>query len=110
MPLCPRCALGKMANTSFPPSKNRTKELLIHIHSDIKSFPIESYYCHKYFISFVDDYMSFTWITLLHVKSFAIHVLHEFLAMIKTQFGLIIKEWMSDADGEYKSDAFLKVL
>jgi hypothetical protein len=109
-PLCPGCALRKMANTSFSPSKNWTKEPLIHIYSDIKSFSIESYHHHKYFISFVDDYTSFAWITLLYAKSSAIHALHKFLAMIKTQFGLTIKEWMSDAGGEYKSDAFLKVL
>jgi transposase InsO family protein len=54
--------------------------------------------------------MSFAWITLLCAKSSAIHALHKFLVMIKTQFGLTIKEWMSDAGREYKSDAFLKVL
>ena len=30
--------------------------------------------------------------------------------MIWNQFRTTIKEWMSDAGGEYKSDAFLKVL
>ena len=109
-PLCPGCALGKMHNLSFPPSKNRTKERLIRIHSDIKSFPLESYHRYKYFISFVDDYTSFAWITLLRAKSSAITALHEFLAMVRNQYGTTIKEWMSDAGRECKSDAFLKVL
>ena len=30
--------------------------------------------------------------------------------MVKTQYSADIKEWMSDAGGEYKSDAFLKTL
>jgi hypothetical protein len=30
--------------------------------------------------------------------------------MVQTQYGHTIKEWMSDAGGEYKSDAFLSVL
>ena len=30
--------------------------------------------------------------------------------MVKTQHSTDIKEWMSDAGGEYKSDAFLKTL
>jgi transposase InsO family protein len=30
--------------------------------------------------------------------------------MVKTQHNAMIKEWMSDAGGEYKSDAFLKTL
>ena len=32
------------------------------------------------------------------------------MALVKTQYGADIKEWMSDAGGEYKSDAFLKTL
>jgi hypothetical protein len=32
------------------------------------------------------------------------------MAMVKTQYNTDIKEWMSDAGGEYKSDAFLKTL
>jgi hypothetical protein len=46
----------------------------------------------------------------LHAKFSAINALHEFLAMIRTQFRVTIKEWMSDASREYKSDIFLKVL
>ncbi len=64
-PVCHRCVLGKMANQSFPLSKSHTKEPLWKIHSNLKSFPIESYHRHKYFISFVDDNTSFAWITLL---------------------------------------------
>jgi transposase InsO family protein len=30
--------------------------------------------------------------------------------MVHTQYGRTIKEWMSDAGGEYKSDTFLSVL
>jgi len=32
------------------------------------------------------------------------------MALVKTQHGADIKEWMSDAEGEYKSDAFLMTL
>jgi transposase InsO family protein len=61
-------------------------------------------------MSFVDDCISFAWVTFLHAKSSAVTVLQYFLAMIKTQFGMSIKEWISDAGGEYKSDQFLLVL
>ena len=37
-------------------------------------------------------------------------MLKDFLAMVLNQYGCTIKEWMSDASGEYKSDAFLSVL
>ena len=50
------------------------------------------------------------WITLLHDKASAINALKQWLALIKNQFDLTIKEWISDAGGKYKSDAFLKHL
>src|SRR6266545_8380871 len=102
--------MGKMPQKSFPPSASRAKLPFAKIHSDLKSFPIESYHRHKYFISFVDDYSSYTWIICIHQKSSAIVVLKHFLVMIERQFGTTPKEWMSDAGGEYKSHKFLNVL
>jgi transposase InsO family protein len=52
----------------------------------------------------------YAWITLLHDKASAITALRQWLALIKNQFDTTIKEWMSDAGGEYKSDVFLKTL
>jgi transposase InsO family protein len=46
----------------------------------------------------------------MHQKSSAIVALRHFLAMIENQFGIIPKEWMSDAGGEYKSDEFIRTL
>ena len=37
-------------------------------------------------------------------------MLKDFLAIVLNQYGCTIKEWMSDAGGEYKSDTFLGVL
>ena len=64
-PLCPGCTQGKMPQKAFPPSSSHTSAPFDKIHLDFKQFPLESYHCHKYFISFVDDYSSFSWITLL---------------------------------------------
>ena len=47
---------------------------------------------------------------LLRAKSAAINALKQFLAMVKNQFGTTIKEWMSDAGGEFKSDEFIRTL
>jgi Integrase core domain len=81
-----------------------------HIHSDLKSFPVESCHKYKYFVSLLDDLSSFTWIVLLQDKVLAIIALKQFLAMVRNQYNMTIKEWMSDAGGEYKSEAFLKTL
>jgi len=109
-PICPSCAQGKMPQKAFLPSSSCASAPFDKIHSDLKQFPLESYHHHKYFISFVDDYSGFSWITLLRQKSSAINALKYFLAMVHTQYGRTIKGWMSDAGREYKSDTFLGTL
>ena len=99
-----------MPAASHPPSDTRATEVFKRIHSNLKSFPGPSYHKYKYFIVFLDDYTSFAWVTLLHNKASAITALKQWLALIKNQYDSTIKEWMSDAGGEYKSDAFLKIL
>jgi len=59
MPICPGCALGKMSQQPFPSSGKQAAQPLIKIHSNLKSFPIESYHRWKYFISFINDNTSF---------------------------------------------------
>jgi transposase InsO family protein len=108
--ICPGCAQGKMPAASHPPSATRATAPFKRIHSDLKSFPIPSYHKYKYFIVFLDDYTSYAWITLLRDKASAITALKQWLSLIKNQYGTTIKEWMSDAGGEYKSDAFVKLL
>jgi transposase InsO family protein len=108
--VCPGCAQGKMPAAIHPPSKTWATEAFKRIHSDLKSFPDPSYHKYKYFIVFLDDYTSFAWIQLLCDKALAITTLKQWLALINNQYSTTIKEWMSDAGGEYKSDAFLKIL
>ena len=110
LPVCPGCAKGKMPAAAHPPSTTRASAAFQRIHSDLKSFPVDSYHRYKYFISFFDDYTSYAWIVCLRTKDAALGALKQFLAMIKNQHDTTVKEWMSDAGGEYKSEAFLKTL
>lgn len=80
------------------------------MHSDLKSFPIESYHCYKYIITFVDDFTSFAWIMPIHTKDAALTATKHFLSMVQMQFNAKVKGWMLDAEGEYKSQAFDKLL
>ena len=100
----------QMPAASHPLSATRAKAPFDWIHSDLKSFPLSSYRKYKYFIVFLDDHTSYVWITLLHDKALAITALKQWLMLIRNQFDLTIREWMSDASGEYKSNAFLKHL
>jgi hypothetical protein len=110
-PICRGCAEGKMHSRSFPESTTRAQNPFQRIHSDLKSFPVESYHRYKYLISFFDDSSSHAWIALLRAKDDALNATKQFIAMVKNQFKAQIQEWMSDAGGEYKSkefDALLK--
>jgi transposase InsO family protein len=109
-PICPGCAQGKMTNRSFPPSTRRASQPFQLIHSDLKSFPIDSYRKYKYVIVFLDDYTSFTWTVNLRTKDAALNVTHQFIQLVENRFNTRIIQWMSDAGGEYKSQAFDKML
>jgi hypothetical protein len=104
--VCPGCAQGKMTNKSFPPSESREAVPFALIHSDLKSFPIESYHKYKYTIDFLDDASSHGWTMDLHSKDAALAATKQFLAMIENKYRTNVRRWMSDAGGEYKSKAF----
>ena len=63
-----------------------------------------------YCISFLDDFTLYTWVVCLCIKSVAIGTLKQYTVLVQNQYGTTIKEWMSDAGGEYKSDVFLNTL
>ena len=108
--ICPGCVQGKMTNRPFPATPRRATRPFELIHSDLKSFPIESYHRFKYVIVFFDDYTSQAWTVNMHTKDAALTATSQFLAMVETKFGSHVKQWMSDAGGEYKSQAFNKML
>ena len=61
-------------------------------------------------VTFFDDYTSHATVILINKKSSVIVTLKHFLSYIETQFNVTVKEWMSDAGGEYKSEVFDAVL
>ena len=105
-PIYCSCAEGKMHSHSFPESQSHASRPFERIHSDLKSFPVDSYHRYKYLISFFDDCTSHAWVVLLCTKNDVIDAAHHFIIMVKTQHGVQLKEWMSDAGGEYKSTNF----
>ena len=46
----------------------------------------------------------------MHTKDAAITATAQFLALVETHFGSKVRQWMSDAGGEYKSVVFTKML
>ena len=108
--VCPGCAQGKMTKKTFPPSESRETMPFALIHSDLKSFPIDSYHKYKYAIIFLGDATSHAWTMNLCSKDATITATKQFLAMVKNKYKTTVGKWMSDAGGEYKSDAFIKMI
>ena len=71
-----------MPAASHPPSTTWATKSFEQIRSDLKSFLVLSHHKYKYFIVFLDDYTSYTWITLLRDKALAIMALKQWLALI----------------------------
>ena len=102
-PLCRGCAQGRMPSDSHPPSETRAKAPFDKIHSDLKSFPTESYHRYKYYASFLDDFSGHAWVVLLRQKSDTCKAVENFIQMVKNKYRASIRVFMTDGGGEYKS-------
>ena len=76
----------------------------------MKLLPVVSYHKYKYFVTFLDDYTSHGWIMMLKSKAETVTVIQQFVSMAKMQYNATIKEFMSDAGGEFKSQEVDKLL
>jgi hypothetical protein len=91
-PLCRGCAEGKMHLRSFPDSQSRATHSFQRIHSDLKSFAVESYHRYRYLISYLDDFTSNAWVILLRRKEDALKATKDFAALVETQYKTKIQE------------------
>jgi hypothetical protein len=107
---CSGCIQGKMHQCAYPLFTRRASKPFELIHSDLKSFPVESYHRYKYVIVFYDDYSSHTWISCLQQKLGAISATRQFIKLVNTYYKSAVRTWMSDAGREYKSDVFDNML
>ena len=106
-PICRGCAEAKSHLPMFEDSVSRASSKFELIHSDLKELPVISYHKYKWFITFLDDYSSHCWVVFLRKKSDAYNAIIDFLAMVRTQHNITVKTFMTDAGGEYKSDALM---
>jgi hypothetical protein len=80
-------------------------ELADRIHTDLAEMQpgIEAY---QHFLLLIDEYSRFIWAYPMKKKSEAPQIYARFEAMLKTQFGRVIKSLRSDNAGELTSDRF----
>jgi hypothetical protein len=108
--VCPGCQLGKQPNRPFSKNEVRATKPFELIHSDLKSFEVESYHKNKYAIVFYDDYTSMGWVLAIRSKDRALSATKEFLTYVSNQYNTQVKGWMSDAGGEFKSAAYKQLM
>ena len=82
-----------MPSQSFPRSESRAKRPFELVHMDLKALPVISYHKYKYFITFLDDYMSFGWLAMLKSKSDSNNAIRHFVVMAKNQYQSNILYW-----------------
>ena len=99
---CQTCVLGKFAKLSFASSTSEVDAPFDLIHCDLWGpSPILSRLRYKYFVLFIDHFTRFTWVYFLRAKSELANIAKNFVTMIETQFGKVIKIFRSDPGGEF---------
>jgi hypothetical protein len=98
---CKGCSEGKMASKPYPLSSTHATSPFELIHSDLKEVTVGSYHRNHYFVTFIDDYSSHAWITLLRKKSDAHQAMLTFKATVETQYNAKIRRWCFDGGGEF---------
>ncbi|SGZ28049.1 BQ5605_C026g10262 [Microbotryum silenes-dioicae] len=103
---CNACLASKAHRLPFPPSSFHASEPLALVHSDVLSFPEESFSHKRYLVTFVDDFSRKTWVYPIGHKSEVLQTFKNWLMEIKNETGHRVKTLRSDNGGEYVSTAF----
>lgn len=80
-----------MSRLIYPPSDRRAKAPFELIHSDLKSFPFESYHKFRYVIVFYDDFSSNAWTIPLKKKSDAVKATTDWLMYVTNSHSSHVK-------------------
>ena len=90
--ICEACQLGKQHQLPFPNERNRSRNKLDLIHSDVWG-PTQNVSLggSRYFVSFIDDYTRHTWIYLIERKSEVFDYLRDLKGFVEIETGRKIK-------------------
>jgi hypothetical protein len=105
--ICEACQLGKQHRLLFPNERNRSRNKLDLIHSDVWG-PAQNISLggSRYFVSFIDDYTRHTWVYLIERKSEVFDYFRNLKGFVENESGWKIKCLRSDGGKEYFSGQF----
>ena len=81
--ICWGCPQSKMHLKAFPDFSSHATSLFALVHLDLKELSVLLYHQYRFFITFLDNFTSHCWISLLQKKSDASDVIDSFLALVK---------------------------
>lgn len=99
---CEVCIQSKQSRLPFPTLHRRTSALFELVHIDVWGPCTDS--CNdnvRFMLTLVEDFSRMTWIYLLNNKGQVYSVLKQYILMIKTQFGSIMKQIRTDNGTEF---------
>jgi len=100
--VCLDCIKGKQTKHISKNPATRSSQLLELIHTDIRGpFDAPSFGAEKYFITFIDDFLRYCYLYLLHEKSQSVDVLETFINEVERQLDRKVKVVRSDRGSEY---------
>jgi hypothetical protein len=78
------------------------KQVLSHMHTDVCGpLPTPLYCGHKYFLTFIDDFSCFAFVSCLREKSKVSKLLKALISQVELETRLKVKALHSDSGGEY---------
>jgi hypothetical protein len=108
---CMPCQLSKQPALPFNNSESIASTTFNLIHSNVLGpSPVPTVGGSRYFVIFVDDFSSYTWIYLMKNRSEVLTIYRDFAKMVQTQYSKAIKVFRSDNAREYRQTDFSTIL
>ena len=98
---------AKQRKTPFPISVSKSDSCLHMLHADIWGpYKLSSIHGYRYFLTVVDDFSRYTWVSLLKAKSEARNALQSLLVFLENQFAHKVKIVRTDNGVEFQMSSF----
>ena len=107
---CETCHFSKSVRLPFGTSAFKTCKPFEMVHTDVWGPTIESMDGYKFFVIFVDDFTSTTFLYLMKSKSEVFFMFKDFHNLVQTQHNSTIKVLESDNGTKFLSNNMVKYL
>ena len=106
--VCEACLAGKMHATPFCSSEWRASHPLELVHTDVHMLPYRTLSGHCYWVTLIDDYSRYCFVTPIAAKSDVFEAFNRFKAFAENQSERKLKTLRNDKGDEYMSNAMAK--